>query len=49
MFSLINQVLFTFSSFGGSLPTKCVLLHNEPCTIRPTLIDSNTVELDYDS
>ena len=30
-----------------SLATKCMSLNNEPCMIRPTLIDLNPVELNY--
>ena len=26
-------------SFSGSLATKCMSLNNEPCLVRPTLID----------
>ena len=36
-----------FLSFGKSLATKCVPLNNEPCMIRSTLTDLNSVELDY--
>ena len=34
-------------SFSVSLATKCVSLNNDPCTIRPTLINLNSVELSY--
>ena len=35
-------------SFSSSLATKCLSLNDEPCMIRPTLIDFNPVELkDY--
>ena len=27
--------------------TKCLFLNNEPCIVRPTLIDINPVELKY--
>ena len=41
MFNLFI-VLLSFSS----LATKC-LLNDEPCMVRPTLIDMNPVELKY--
>ena len=28
-------------------PTKCLLLNDEPCMVRPTLIDMNRVKLEY--
>ena len=34
-------------SFSESLATKFVLLNDEPCVVRPTLIDLNSVELKY--
>ena len=34
-------------SFGESLARKCVSLNNESCVSRPTLIDSNPIELNY--
>ena len=34
-------------SFGRSSATKCVLLNNEPCMTRPTLIDLNPVEVNF--
>ena len=37
----------SFEGFCGSLATKFVSLNNEPCMIRPTLIDLNPVELNY--
>ena len=40
----IKQVFIALLSFGESLATKCVSLNNEPCMIRPTLIELNTVE-----
>ena len=42
MFSL-NVLL----SFSGSLTTKCLFLNDEPCMVRPTLIDLNPVKLKY--
>ena len=51
MFSLTTVLL----SFSESLAreakvsdqTKCLFLNDEPCMIRPTLIDMNPVELKY--
>ena len=34
-------------NFSWSLATKCVLLNNEPCIIRPTLIDLSSVVLNH--
>ena len=34
-------------SFSESLATKCLFLNDEPCMIRPTLMDMNPVELKY--
>ena len=47
MFRLIRQVLLALLSFSQSLATKCVSLNNEPCMIRPTLIDLKLVDLKY--
>ena len=47
MFSLIKQLFIVLMSFGESLATKWVSLNEEPCIIRPTLIDLNRVELKY--
>ena len=46
MFS-IKQVFIVLLSFSESLATKCLSLTDEPCIIRPNLIDLNTVELKY--
>ena len=43
MFSLFIVLL----SFSESLATKCLFLNDEPCIIRPTLIDMNPVEVKY--
>ena len=43
MFILIKQV----NSFSESLATKCLSLNDEPCMVRSTLIDLNSVELKY--
>ena len=47
MFWLIEQVLIALLNVSGSLATKCVSFSNEPCMTRPTLIDLNSVELNY--
>ena len=47
MFTLIKQMFIALLSFTGSLATKCVSVNNEPCMTRPTLIDSNPIELNY--
>ena len=50
MFSLIKQVFFVLLSFTESLTgdrTKCLFLNDEPFMVRPTLIDTNPVELKY--
>ena len=44
---IIKQVFIAFLSFDESLATKCVSLNNEPCMIRPSLIDLNPVEPNY--
>ena len=41
------KVFIALLNFSRSLKTRCVSLDNESCTIRPTLIDSNPVELSY--
>ena len=46
MFSLFI-VLLRFSSSLRCNGTKCLFLNDEPCTVRPTLIDLNPVELKY--
>ena len=49
MFSLFI-VLFSFSSSLAGIAkvsdrTKCLFLYDEPCMVRPTLINLNPVEL----
>ena len=39
MLGLIKQVLFVLLSPSESLATKCVSLNDEPCMVRPTVID----------
>ena len=34
-------------SFSSSLAIKCLFLNDEPCIVRPTLIELNPVELKY--
>ena len=41
MFSLF----IVWLSFSSSLGTKCLLLNDKPCIVRPTIIDLNPVEL----
>ena len=41
MFSLIKQVFIVLLSFSEHLTTKCVSLNDEPCMIKPTVIDLN--------
>ena len=47
MFSLIKQVFIVLLSFSESLATRCLFLNDEPCLVRPTLINLNTMELKY--
>ena len=47
MLRLIKQVTFVLLSLSRSLVTKCVSLNNEPCMIRPIIIDLKPVELTY--
>ena len=50
MFSLAKQVFIVLLSFCSSLArdqTKYLLLNNELCMVRPTLIYFNPIELEY--
>ena len=47
MLRLIRQMFIGPLHFSRSLVTKCVSLNNEPCTVRPTVTDLNSVELNY--
>ena len=55
MFSLIKQVFIVLLSLSESLArvakvsdrTKCLSSNDEPCIVRPSLIDLNPVELKY--
>ena len=47
MFSLIKQVFIVLLSFSSSLATKYVSLIDEPCMVRPALIDFNPFELKH--
>ena len=47
MLSCIKQVFIGFLSCSESLATKCLFLNDEPCMVRPTLIDMNPVEFKY--
>ena len=46
MLSLIKQVFIVLLSLE-SLAAKCLSLNDEPCIVRPTLIDLNLVEVRY--
>ena len=47
MFTLIKQMFIALLSFTGSLATKCVSLDSETCMTGLTLIDSNSIELNF--
>ena len=53
MFSLMKQVFIALLSFSSPLArvpkarAKYLSLNDEPCMVRPTLIDLNPVELKY--
>ena len=47
MFNLLKQVFIVLLNLRESLATKYVSLNDEPCMVRPTLIDLNLVELKY--
>ena len=47
MFSLIKQAFMVLFVFGSSLATKCLSLNDEPCTVRPALIDLDPAGLKY--
>ena len=50
MSSLIKQMFIVLLSFSESLAcdlTKCLSLNDEPCMVRPILIDLNPIELQY--
>ena len=40
-------MFFVLLRFSESLATKCVLLNDEPCMVRPTFIYLNRIELKY--
>ena len=46
MFSLFI-VLLSFSKSLACERTKCLFLNDEPCMVRPTIINMNPVELKY--
>ena len=51
MFRLIKQVFIVLLSFSSSVApsqTKCLFLNDEPCMVRPTVIDWNPAELKHD-
>ena len=45
MFSLIKQLFISLLSISKSFSTKCLFLNDNPCMVRPTLINLNPVEL----
>ena len=45
MFSLIKQLFISLLSISKSFSTKCMFLNDNPCMVRPTLINLNPVEL----
>ena len=47
MLWIIIQVFIALSSFSGSLETKCVSLSSLLCMVRPTIIDLNPIEVNY--
>ena len=47
MLILFKQELIALLSFSSSLVAKCVSLNDEPCMVRPALIDLNPVESKY--
>ena len=52
MLRRIKQVFIVLLSFSSSLAPvadrkKCMFLNDEPCMVKPTLIDLNPVELNY--
>ena len=47
MYRLIKQVFVALLTSSGFLATKCMSSNNEPCMIRPILIGSNPIELNY--
>ena len=44
MVKSFKQVFITLLSFDKSLLTKFVSLNNQPCMLRPTLVDINSKE-----
>ena len=40
-------VLLSFSSYLALYQTKCLLLNDDPCMIKPTFINMNRIELKY--
>ena len=47
MFNFIKQLFIGLLSFSSSSTTKCVSLNDEPCIIRPNLMDLHPVEVKY--
>ena len=46
-FALIKWVFIGLLKFSKTLATKCASLNNESYMIGPTLIDLNTIEVNY--
>ena len=44
MFRIIKKMFIILSSFGESVTAKCLSLNNQPCQVRPTIIDVNSNE-----
>ena len=44
---MIIALVLLVLSFGGSLATKCISMNNQPCMVRPTVIDLNPDKLFY--
>ena len=50
MFSLIKQLFTVLLSFSEPLAhdwTKCMILNDEPCMVRPTIINLDPVKTEY--
>ena len=47
MFRFIKEVFIALLSFCKSLATKLTSLNDDPCMIRPTLVDLNSIELNH--
>ena len=43
----MSSLFIVSLSFSSSLATKCLFLNDEPCMVKPTLLDLNPVELKH--